>query len=569
MLPIQKLPDILDQAGILNKKDLSKIQEEAECKGLSLEQCIFKKRLVNPPLLYKAAAKFFNLPYIELLGTIIPSAVLNLIPEPIARTHGIIPYAKEGLTVKIAALNPDDLQILDFIEKKLGLALEISLTDPESCEDALKQYKKSLEAEFKEIAKASKKPVEELAKEAPVVRIVDTLLEHAILQGASDIHIEPREKEMLVRFRVDGMLREAMILPKEVQPSIAARVKILANLKIDEHNIPQDGRFKVQIPNYKVSIRVSIFPMFDGEKIVLRILQEGLRLLSINELGFEPDQLKLVARNIQKPHGIILVTGPTGSGKTTTLYAFLAALNKPQVNISTIEDPIEYRIPGINQSQVNPRIGFTFAIGLRALLRQDPNIIMVGEIRDAETADIAINAALTGHLVLSTLHTNDAITAISRLFDLGAPPFLIAQTAALITAQRLVRRICPHCTVSYTLPKEMADELRALFDMEAIAAALERTGVISEAKTPLTEMRFFKGAGCAMCGQIGYRGRVAIHEVLEVTPELSSLIYRRAAADELKKSANKQGMISLLEDAFIKAKRGLTTISEIIRVTKE
>lgn len=571
MLPVQKLPDILEANGILTKKDLAKLTHEAECTSLSLEECVLKKRLVTPSLLYKAGAQFFKLPYISLLGQIIPKEVLNAIAEPIARTHQIVPYAKEGNVLKVALLDPEDLQTLDFIEKKTGLILDLSITDPDSLSDGLKQYKKSLEEEFAQIAKASKQPIEKLAQEAPVVRIVDALLEHAIIRGSSDIHIEPREKDVLVRFRIDGILREAMVLPKDVHLGILARIKILSNLKIDEHNVPQDGRFKVQIPNYRVSIRVSIFPMFDGEKIVMRILHEDLKLLSINELGFEPKQLEIIMRAIKKPHGIIFVTGPTGSGKTTTLYAFLTALNKPGVNISTIEDPVEYRIPGLNQSQVSPKVGFTFDIGLRSLLRQDPNIIMVGEIRDNETADIAVNAALTGHLVLSTVHTNDALTTIARLTDLGVPPFLVAQTTLAITAQRLMRKICAHCLVSYTMSKELAHELDALFNVKALLKTLARENVITEKNTDTLEgMRFFRGAGCSMCGDEGYRGRIAIHEVLEVSEELSSLIYARAKTEELNKAAHVDaGTLTLLEDAFIKAKQGLTTIEEILRVVNE
>ena len=569
MLPIPKLPEILEVNKILSKDELAKAQNEAECKSLSLEDCVLKKRLVTQELLYKAASTFFKLPFITLIGQIIPHTVLKLIPEPIARTHQIVPYAQENNILKVAVLNPDDAQTIEFIEKKTGLTLQIAMTDPESLKDALKQYKKSLEIEFAEIAKASKKPIEELAQEAPVIRIVDALLEHAILRGASDIHIEPREKDVTVRFRVDGLLKEAMILPKEVHAGVIARIKILANLKIDEHRVPQDGRFKVEIPNYKVSIRVSIFPMFDGEKIVMRILQEDIKLLSINDLGFAPKQLAMVVRTISKPHGIILVTGPTGSGKTTTLYGFLASLNKPHVNISTIEDPIEYRIHGINQSQVSPKVGFTFAIGLRSLLRQDPNVIMVGEIRDSETADIAMNAALTGHLVLSTLHTNDAVTAIPRLIDLGAPPFLIAQTTSLISAQRLVRKVCPHCIQSYVLSKEQANQLEAQFTMNTILEVMKREEAINDESATVEGMRFFHGAGCAQCGMEGYRGRAAIHEILEITPEISTLIYGRAPADALREAAKKQGMLTLVEDAFIKAKQGLTTIDEILRVTRE
>src|SRR3989338_1514978 len=570
MLSTSKLPKILEENKILSAPELKELQTSAECHGITLEECIIKKHLVQEDLLYKTAAKFYHIPYVTLLGQSISADILRLIPEPIAIHHHIIPYAKEGNTLKVALLNPDDHETLEFIEKKTGLKIELALTDPQSLKDAISQYRQSLEDEFKTIIK--KYPdgrVEELAQEAPIIRIVDALLEHAILRSASDIHIEPGEKNLIVRFRVDGLLREAMSLPKDVSPGIIARVKILANLKIDEHRIPQDGRFKVEMPNNKVSIRVSIFPMLDGEKVVMRILHEDIKLMDIKELGFLPKALDIVLKNLKKTHGIILITGPTGSGKTTTLYTFISLLNRPDVNISTIEDPVEYRIPGINQSQVNPKVGFTFAIGLRSLLRQDPNIILVGEIRDAETADIAINAALTGHLVLSTLHTNDAVTAIARLLDLGMPPFLLAQTLTLITAQRLVRRICPDCIFSYTLTKEQAEELRAQFDMPAILESLAKEGVIGDSKGPLEGTRFFKGAGCTTCGSEGYRGRLAIHEVLEVSQELAGLVYAKASCTELHAGARKGGMVSLIEEAFIKAKQGLTTISEIMRVTRE
>lgn len=570
MLPIKKLPEILEAQKILTKDDIAKFTTEAECKTLTLEECILKKRVVAEDLLYKAAAKYYNLPYVSLIGQIIPREVLSIITEPIAQTHKLIPYAKEKDVIKIAVLNPDDTETIEFIQKKTGAKVELAITDPDSLKAGLKQYRQSLETEFAEIVKrAPGKSDEELAKEAPIVRIVDALMEHAILRGASDIHIEPREKDVTARFRIDGVLHEAMMLPKEVHMGVVARIKILANLKIDEHRVPQDGRFKVQIPNYKVSVRTSIFPMFDGEKIVMRILHEDTRAMTIEELGFAPKQYEIIMRNIKKPHGIILVTGPTGSGKTTTLYAFITHLNRPQVNISTIEDPIEYRILGVNQSQVNPKVGFTFATGLRSLLRQDPNIIMIGEIRDAETADIAINAALTGHLVLSTLHTNDAVTALPRLLDLGIPSFLIAQTADLITAQRLVRKTCQHCLMSYTLTREMVQELEKQFDMPAVLATLAREGVLTESKTKLEGMRFVKGAGCPMCGDTGYKGRIAVHEVLEVSHEIAELIYNKAPVENLRQAARTQGMLTLLEDAFLKAKEGLTTIEEIVRVTKE
>ncbi|KKU72736.1 MAG: Type II secretion system protein E [Parcubacteria group bacterium GW2011_GWA2_47_26] len=571
LLPQSKLPDILTKAKLLTPEQIEQWRADAECHNMALEECLFKKRVLKEENLYKAAAAFFGLPFINLKGYAIPPNLLQIIPEQIAIAHQTVPYDydKETERLKIATLNPEDIQTLEFIEKKTGLAIDLALTDPIGLQDVLKQYRQSLEIELAQYQEPKQAKEEELAQQASVVRIVEALLEHAILQGASDIHIEPHEKDIIVRFRVDGILREAMTLPRNTAPAISARIKILSGLKLDEHRLPQDGRFKVQIPQYHYSVRVSVFPMFDGEKIVMRLLQEDIKVLNLGELGFQPQQQEIIMRAIKKPQGLILVTGPTGSGKTTTLYTGLSLLNRPSVNISTIEDPIEYRIPGVNQSQVNPKIGFTFAIGLRSLLRQDPNIIMVGEIRDSETADIAINAALTGHIVLATLHTNDALTAIPRLTDLGAPSFLIAQTLSLITAQRLVRRICDNCKETYVLGREMAKELEAQFNMPEILDTLVSQGKIKDGRVALEKIRFSKGRGCSLCGGEGYKGRVGVHEVMTISPELSKLIYSKSPLSEMRAVAKKQGFVTLVEDAFIKAIEGLTTIAEILRATKE
>ena len=360
-----------------------------------------------------------------------------------------------------------------------------------------------------------------------------------------------------------------MELPHSSLAGIIARIKILSNLKIDEHRAPQDGRFKLVTSDYKVSFRVSILPVFDGEKIVLRLLKESGGIVQLEQLGFNPAALEIIQKNTKKPHGMILVTGPTGSGKTTTLYTILNTLNTPQVNIATIEDPIEYRMPGINQSQVNPRINYTFATGLRALLRQDPNIIMVGEIRDSETANIAVNAALTGHLVFSTLHTNDAVTSLPRLLDMEVPAFLIASTVNIIVAQRLVRKVCPACIQSYNLTKHDIEELKKMFDLDSIMKTLIREKVVSPKEASWESMLFYKAKGCEQCKNEGYKGRIGVYEVLELNEEVRDLVAKKADSDQLKTVAKKQNMINLVEDAFIKAKNGITTIDEIIRVTRE
>jgi type IV pilus assembly protein PilB len=345
----------------------------------------------------------------------------------------------------------------------------------------------------------------------------------------------------------------------------------LANLKIDEHMVPQDGRFKIALKEDRYAFRVSILPVYEGEKIVMRLLHEGEKPLSLNDLGFLPEPKKLVEDAIKKPHGMILVTGPTGSGKTTTLYSVLGLLNTPEVNISTIEDPIEYHVDGINQSQVNPRVGFTFASGLRSFLRQDPDIIMVGEIRDAETAEIAIHAAMTGHLVLSTLHTNDAPTTLPRLLDMDIPPFLVAFTANIIIAQRLVRKICEHCKESYMLEKEVITELEALSDVGQITTLFTDQKIsLKASEKKLENMEFFRGKGCAKCNHSGYKGRVGIYEVLEITKELAGMINKRATAEEIKKYAReKQHMLTMLQDGLVKAKQGITSIEEVLRVTRD
>ncbi|MFH1366717.1 MAG: GspE/PulE family protein [Patescibacteria group bacterium] len=461
MIKEEELKKLLITEKIIGEEKLNQASAQAKEEGKKIYQYLIEKNLVSETIVYETLARYLKLPFMDIKDQVIRKDILDLIPEPIVQVHGVFAFDKTEKEIKLATLEPDDLQIFEFIEKKTGLKPVIYVTTPENIKSALKQYHKGLKAEFKDIThgKEEKIPSDEtdlkkLAEDLPVVRIVDTILEYAIFESASDIHIEPTEKETVIRYRIDGILRDVMTLPKNVQTGVVARIKILSNLKIDEHRMPQDGRFKITMETQKVSFRVSILPVFDGEKIVLRLLRESAQISTLEQLGFINKQLEIIKRNLKKPHGVILVTGPTGSGKTTTLYSIVNILNSPKVNISTVEDPIEYRMPRVNQSQVNPRIGFSFATGLRSLLRQDPNIIMVGEIRDKETAEIAIHAAMTGHLVLSTLHTNDAATALPRLEEMGVPSFLIASTSNIIVAQRLVRKICLGCIQSYSLTKK-------------------------------------------------------------------------------------------------------------------
>ncbi|MEA3272515.1 MAG: GspE/PulE family protein [Patescibacteria group bacterium] len=561
---------------IVPKDKLAKVLKYTRAKRVPLLEYLLDKRFVTEEHFYRELARMKKLPFVSLKGKPIRKDILFMVPETVSSARRIIAFDKADSQMKLATTEPENLQIFEFIHRKTGLEPKVCLTTPSDIDEALKQFKQSLKAEFEEIATTSvtktdekeKKKLKELAEDLPVIRIVDSLLEHAIFEGASDVHIEPMEKEVKVRFRVDGILKNVMSLPRPAESGVVARIKVLSNLKLDEHRLPQDGRFKISTKDYKYSVRVSIFPVFDGEKVVMRLLSETAGAVPLDKLGLLPRPFAVTKRNIKKPHGVIFVTGPTGSGKTTTLYSIMSILNKPGVNIATVEDPIEYRMPGINQSQVNARIGFTFARGLRSLLRQDPDIIMVGEIRDPETADIAINAAMTGHLVLSTLHTNDAVTSLPRLIDMGVPTFLVAFTTNMIIAQRLVRKICKKCMKPYKLDKKQIAEIQKLFDTKAILETLKREKILKPTDT-LTSLKFYHGEGCRQCNNDGYKGRIGIFEVLEVTRTISDLIHKQARAEELEDAAQKQKMITLVEDGFIKAVKGMTTLEEILRVTKE
>lgn len=575
MLNNDQLKEILNKFNVVLEEEFDKYLLEASEAGKNIISHLIDKKIISPTILYESIANFFEIPFVDLKNQTIRKDVLFVIPESIAASHSIIAFDATPSELKIATTDPEDLEIFEFLKKKTGLDLIIHLATPEGINDTLKQYHKSLKAEFNylndDISKVptdGDKNLKKLAEDLPVVRIVDTLLEYAVMENASDIHIEPEEKDVVVRYRIDGVLHNVMVLPKNVQSGIVARIKILSNLKVDEHRMPQDGRFKIKNKEYKVAFRVSILPTFDGEKLVLRLLNEQAQALGLDQIGLHSSALDTLRRNIAKPNGIILVTGPTGSGKTTTLYTVLGVLNKPEVNISTIEDPIEYRMPHVNQSQVNAKIGYTFASGLRAFLRQDPDIIMVGEIRDQETAEIAVHAAMTGHLVLSTIHTNDAAGTMPRLSEMGVPNFLISTTTNVIVAQRLVRKICPNCIQSYNLDTETIKDIEKNMDIEDILKTLEKERVIVDSKKGLKSLLFYRGKGCKRCGNTGYKGRIGIYETLENTEEISKLILSRADGRTIKKTAIAQGMLTIAEDGFIKAKNGITTIEEVMRVTK-
>jgi len=574
MLRKKQIKAILEKAKILSSEEFEKLYAEARDNNKSLENYLIEKKIITSSLLYENVAKYYDLPFINLDSQSINKEIIFNIPETIANTYQLIAFEANDKEIKIATINPENLEIFEFIKKKTGLKIKKYITTPENIKENLRQYNQNISITLKNLKGKKLKNdktenLEKIAEDRPVVKIVDSIIEYAINQDASDIHIEPEEKAVMVRYRIDGILHDIMGLSKEAQDGILARIKILANLKVDEHRLPQDGRFKISNEKYKISFRVSTIPTIDGEKIVIRLLNEDAHILSLEQLGLQQSSLEVIQKNMKKPNGMILATGPTGSGKTTTLYTILNYLNKPEVNISTVEDPIEYRMNRVNQTQINHKIGFTFALGLRALLRQDPDIIMVGEIRDEETAEIAVHSAMTGHLVLSTLHTNDAVTTLPRLSDMGIPPYLLASTTNLIIAQRLVRKICPHCIQSYNLDIEAIKEIEKNINIDKILKTLTERKVIIKNSKDLKSLLFYKGKGCEKCNKTGYKGRIGIYETLEITPEISALIVKKASSKELMEQAEKQGMLTMMEDGFMKAKNGITTLEEVIRVTKE
>lgn len=580
-----QLKTFLEDTDLIKKQELKRLYQEAEKKKQRLADLLLKNNLLNQEELSKLYAYILGIPFVSLEKEVIPVDVLRIIPEPIAKRHNIVAFKKNDQNLEVAMLDPEDLQTIEFIKKKTNLKILPRLTSAKSVKEALNQYGKSLELELEELTPAGIKIIREtppigaegkvadkelakVAQDLPIIKVVDTILKHAILEGASDIHIEPLEKELLIRYRIDGILRDAMILPKQIHTGIIARIKILSNLKLDEHRLPQDGRFKIESPEWKLSCRVSVLPIFEGEKVAIRLLSEEAKGLTLEKLGLIDKNLEIVHNNIQKPHGMVLVTGPTGCGKTTTLYTILDILNKPGVNIVTIEDPIEYRLPRVNQTQIKPKIGYTFASGLRSLLRQDPDIIMVGEIRDAETADIAVNAALTGHLLFSTLHTNDAATSLPRLLDLGIEPFLVASTTNLIISQRLIRTFCPHRPAEkYVLSEQEIKNLGEQFDLEEILKILNKEKIIKP-QDNWQMIKFSKPVPCQKCRD-GYKGRTGIFEILEIDEKIKDLINKQASSDQIKAEAMAQGMMNLAQNGFIKAVQGITSIEEILRVTQE
>jgi len=576
-----QLKNFVIDSGLVSRAVYTEAEKEAKKKKTTAEDILVSNGHLSEDDLRRMQAYVLGVPFISLEKEKIPYEVLSLIPEPIARTHNVVAFKKTDRELEVAMLDVEDMRSIEFIKKKVGLKILPRLTDAESIKHAILQYQKTLRDEFGDLIQresaainiieegeegVSEDDLKKLAEDVPVVRVVNALLKHAIIQNASDIHIEPMENEVLVRYRIDGILHDAMTLPKNAAASITARIKVLSNLKLDEKRLPQDGRFKMSVDNEKVSFRVSLLPTYYGEKTVMRLLREGGGGFTLEGLGFHGEPLERVHKAMKQTTGLILTTGPTGSGKTTTLYTILDILNTPDVNISTVEDPIEYQMSRINQTQVRPDIGFTFARGLRALVRQDPDVIMVGEIRDTETAALAVNAALTGHLVLSTLHTNSAAGAIPRLMEMDVEPFLLSSTVRVAIAQRLVRRLFG-VGEEYTINKEEADSIRDLVNVDKVLEALVAEGVVKK-DTKLEDIKF-KRAVPSDDAPDGYKGRVVINEVLAVSPAINELILQKASSDKVEEQARAEGMLTMAEDGLFKAAQGVTTVEEVLRVINE
>lgn len=577
----EQLKKFILESGLVSKSDIEDAIKKAEDKKQKIGNVLISDGKISETDLKRMEAFVLGIPFISLNNEKIDFSVLSLIPEPIARNYNIVAYKKSEKSLEVAMLDVDDLPVIDFIKKRSGLKILPRLTDTASIRFVLVQYRQSLKAEFQDIiqkesnslnvsseegGEKSEFELKEMAEDLPVVKIVDSLIFHAILQNASDIHIEPGERELTVRYRIDGILHDAMVLEKNAGFGITARIKVLSNLKLDEKRLPQDGRFKIEQNGEKISFRVSTLPTFFGEKTVIRILKENAKGFSLESLGFHGEGLELIHTSLKLKTGMVLATGPTGSGKTTTLYTMLDILNRPEVNISTVEDPIEYQMERINQTQVKPEIGLSFANGLRSLLRQDPDIIMVGEIRDGETAGLAVNASLTGHLVLSTIHTNSAAGAIPRLIDMGVEPFLITATVKTIIAQRLVRRLTPN-KEKYFLSSAEIKNLEKIVDLDRVLGFLRDEKIIG-AKDNWEKIPFYKAVKSNEF-EDGYSSRIGMHEVLKVTATIKEMIMKNSSQDEIEAQAKKEGMLTMLEDGVFQAVLGVTTLEEVFRVVSE
>ena len=588
------MKELLRGANRLSSEQLRDLENEEKRSNRPLQDLVLRDKLLTDKELTQLYADFTGVPFIELDPKDIPRDIITQIPERIARQYGVVLFAITDGIKQLAMEDPDDVQAIDFIQKNTGTRFKIFIATKQNILEALENYSESVTSELEKVIEVQRdedKDIdqqiseEDVAEDSPIAQTVNLLLEYAIRSGASDIHIEPREEYVQIRYRIDGVLKEANRLPKNVVNALISRIKILSNLKIDERRVPQDGRFKVTVAGTQYAFRVSTLPVTDGEKVVMRILDEGSKPLTLEQLGYWGNALSGINEAIVEPNGMILVTGPTGSGKSTSLFSILSILNNPTVNISTVEDPVEYKITGANQTQVNPKAGMTFVAGLRALLRQDPNIIMVGEIRDGETANLGVQAALTGHLVFSTLHTNNAATCLPRLLDMGIEPFLIASTVRVVVGQRLVRKLCTVCREEYVPPEEQLTQIYNIFGLKTTddfvrLHQLEQTALsqhigdnignqLSTTDAGITRLYRAHDGGCDECNHSSYKGRAGIYEVLRNTPTVQKLIVSSATSSDIQNQAIREGMITMQNDGLVKALRGQTSIEEILRVTRD
>jgi type IV pilus assembly protein PilB len=559
--------DVLYADHLLTKAQYEEVKVKSATDGISAAEVLKSMGVVAEEKISEALARMLGIPYISLASISFSPQAIGLLPKAVVERFVLIPflYEEKTKTLSIAMANPVDLDALGFVRQKTGLNVKSFAASPKEVKAAIEQqYQQELVGEvgaaiketeeFTQQRTVDSKQIAQIITDAPIAKIVSTILEYAVNSRSSDVHIEPMDDKLRVRYRIDGILYDKLSLPKNVQSSLISRIKIIAELKIDEHRIPQDGRFNFKFDKSEVDIRVSVLPTVKGEKVAMRLLPKSGGIPSLAELGLGGTGLKTLETAILRPHGIIIVCGPTGSGKTTTLYSVLSRLNTARVNIASLEDPVEYEIPGVNQVQINPAVGLTFASGLRSFLRQDPNIILVGEIRDKETTDLAIQAALTGHLVFSTLHTSSAAGTLPRLIDLGAETFLLASTVNAIVGQRIVRKICMHCKEAYNPIQEPLNEIKrvlgTLFPVQA-------------------EVKLYRGKGCSECGNLGYMGRIGVYEVLPVSEKISRLILEKMDETTIFKQAVSEGMITMRQDGYLKALRGETTIEEVLRVAQE
>jgi len=550
------LYNTLRELNVIPARELESAYKESQKSANPLGQILLQKELIADENLGKVIADNLKLPFVSLAKAQITQDVLRIVPEIIARRDKIIAFERGDDGLKVAMANPKDEQIIKSLAKKTGDPIVPYYATEQDIENTIHLYQKEMQSTFNNLLNQQvEKAKIMVAKEVPVAKIVDLLVEYAYENKASDIHIEPNETESLIRFRIDGILHDVLKLPHDLHAQLVSRIKVLSKLRIDEHLSAQDGKMQEKLPQEKLDIRVSIVPIVEGEKVVLRLLSSHSRQFALSDLGMFNYDVAKVKNGFTKPYGMVLSTGPTGSGKTTTIYAILKIINTRDKNIDTIEDPVEYDIAGINQIQVNPKTNLTFADGLKSILRQDPDVIFVGEIRDKETAGISTNAAMTGHLVLSTLHTNNAATALPRLIDMGVEPFLVASTINIIIGQRLVRKICVKCRYSLsTSTKDLAKNIPP--------------EMIAKNFGDKKEIRVYLGKGCPICHNTGYSERIGLFEVMEVSSVIRNLIEQKTSADKIEEEAIKGGMVTMLEDGLRKVKLGITSVEEILRATK-